>query len=141
MKIGQIVRNSIPAILEYCETQDRAEIARLQDPRYSKVTFDITIHSASPWRQLAKQNVSGTGHGSMLFEASPFASQVNGSTRRRAIACNCSINTSNSIKSKYPCYPTPLQKMKQKRVFPALREVASKATPSGMRKMPWSETY
>lgn len=48
MKIGQIVRNSIPAILVYCETQDRAEIARLQDPRYSKETFDINYPFCKP---------------------------------------------------------------------------------------------
>lgn len=48
MKVGQIVRNSIPAILEYCETQDRAEIAHLQDPRYSKQTFDINYPFCKP---------------------------------------------------------------------------------------------
>lgn len=48
MKIGQIVRNSIPAILEYCETQDRAEVARLQDPRYSKEAFDINYPFCKP---------------------------------------------------------------------------------------------
>ncbi|AJE46756.1 HNH endonuclease [Celeribacter indicus] len=41
MKIGQLVRRSIPAIFHYCETQDPAEFVRLQDPQFSKETFDI----------------------------------------------------------------------------------------------------
>lgn len=41
MKIGQIVQRSIPAIFKHCEESDPTEFARLQDPRYSKETFDI----------------------------------------------------------------------------------------------------
>ncbi|MDN5788755.1 HNH endonuclease [Pseudorhodobacter sp.] len=41
MKIGQIVQSSVPAIFKYCEETEPEEFARLQDPRYSKETFDI----------------------------------------------------------------------------------------------------
>lgn len=41
MKIGQIVQSSAPLIFKYCEENDPTEFARLQDPRYSKETFDI----------------------------------------------------------------------------------------------------
>lgn len=58
MKIGRLVRNSIPSIPGYCETRDLAEITRDQARLYST----STIHSASPWRQLAKESKSCTGH-------------------------------------------------------------------------------
>ena len=41
MQIGQVVKHYISAILDYCETQDTTEFARLQDRQYSKKTFDI----------------------------------------------------------------------------------------------------
>jgi len=41
MKIGQIVQSSVPAIFKYCEETKPEEFVRLQDPRYSKETFDI----------------------------------------------------------------------------------------------------
>ncbi|SDF82463.1 HNH endonuclease [Sulfitobacter delicatus] len=41
MKIGQIVQSCVPAIFKYCEDTEPEEFARLQDPRYSKETFDI----------------------------------------------------------------------------------------------------
>lgn len=51
MKIGQIVRNNVPAIFKYCEETEPEEFARLQDPRYSKETFDINYPFC---RQVAK---------------------------------------------------------------------------------------
>lgn len=41
MKIGQIVQSSVPEIFKYSEETEPEELARLQDPRYSKETFDI----------------------------------------------------------------------------------------------------
>ena len=41
MKVGQIVQSSVPAIFKYCEETEPDEFARLQDPRYSKETFNI----------------------------------------------------------------------------------------------------
>ena len=41
MKIGQIVKRHIQAMFDYCETHDPSEFLRLQDPRFSKETFDI----------------------------------------------------------------------------------------------------
>ncbi len=41
MKIADIVRAHIPSILQYCETVDRTEFARLQDARYCKDQLDI----------------------------------------------------------------------------------------------------
>lgn len=41
MKIGQIVQSSVPAIFRYCEKAEPEEFSRLQDPQYSKDTFDI----------------------------------------------------------------------------------------------------
>lgn len=35
MPIGKVVQRSIPAIFEYCETQDPTEFSRLQDARYT----------------------------------------------------------------------------------------------------------
>lgn len=51
MKIGQFVRQHVPAIFEYCETSDPAEFSRLQDPQFSKETFDINYPFC---RQVAK---------------------------------------------------------------------------------------
>ena len=55
MQIGKFVQRHVPAILEYCETQDPAEFVRLQDPRFSKDTFDINYPFCMP---VAK--ISGT---------------------------------------------------------------------------------
>lgn len=41
MKIGQFVKRCVPAILDYCEARDQSEFVRLQDPRFSKDTFNI----------------------------------------------------------------------------------------------------
>jgi hypothetical protein len=48
MKIGKFVRCNIPAIFEYCETEDRSEFVRLQDGNYSKETFDINYPFCRP---------------------------------------------------------------------------------------------
>lgn len=48
MPIGKVVQRSISAIFEYCETQDPAEFARLQDARYSKDTFDVNYPFCQP---------------------------------------------------------------------------------------------
>lgn len=48
MKIGQFFQQCIPAILKYCTESDPAEFARLQDPRYSKETFDINYPFCCP---------------------------------------------------------------------------------------------
>ncbi len=48
MKIGKLVQRNISAIFEYCETQNRAEFARLQDKYYSKETFDINYPFCRP---------------------------------------------------------------------------------------------
>lgn len=48
MKIGQFVNRHVPAIFEYCETVDRAEFARLQDPQFSKEAFDINYPFCKP---------------------------------------------------------------------------------------------
>ncbi|MDO5643218.1 MAG: HNH endonuclease [Paracoccus sp. (in: a-proteobacteria)] len=51
MKIGQIVQSSVPSIFKYCEETEPEEFARLQDPGYSKETFDINYPFC---RQVAK---------------------------------------------------------------------------------------
>lgn len=48
MPIGKVVQRSIPAIFEYCETQDPTEFSRLQDARYSKDTFDVNYPFCQP---------------------------------------------------------------------------------------------
>lgn len=48
MKIGQFVKRIVPAIFKYCETTNPSEFARLQDPRYSKQTFDINYPFCKP---------------------------------------------------------------------------------------------
>lgn len=48
MKIGQFVKRHVPAIFDYCETSDPSEFARLQDPQYSKETFDINFPFCKP---------------------------------------------------------------------------------------------
>jgi hypothetical protein len=48
MKIGKLVQRSIPAIFEYCETNEPTEFARLQDARYSKEAFDINYPFCKP---------------------------------------------------------------------------------------------
>lgn len=52
MKIGRIVKRHIPAILAYCETQDMAELPRLQDARFSKQVFDINYPFCTPAAQI-----------------------------------------------------------------------------------------
>ena len=54
MKIGKLVQNSILTIFEYCERQDPAEFVRLQDPRYSKETFDINFPFCQPVNKIAQ---------------------------------------------------------------------------------------
>lgn len=46
--IGKLIQHSIPAIFEYCETQDPTEFARLQDQQYSKETFNINYPFCQP---------------------------------------------------------------------------------------------
>lgn len=48
MKVGQLVKRNVPAIFQYCETSDPSEFARLQDPQYSKETFDINYPFCKP---------------------------------------------------------------------------------------------
>jgi len=54
MKIGQLVKSSIPAIFEYCEMRDPGEFVRLQDSRYSKETFDINYPFCRPVDQIGQ---------------------------------------------------------------------------------------
>ena len=54
MKIGRMVRRHIPAILEYCETYDRAEFARLQDADFSKETLDINYPFCMPVAKISE---------------------------------------------------------------------------------------
>lgn len=54
MKIGQFVKNSIPAIFKHCETHDPGEFVRLQDARYSKETFDINYPFCRPVDQIGQ---------------------------------------------------------------------------------------
>jgi len=48
MKIGRLVQRCIPAIFDYCETRDPDEFVRIQDPRFSKATFDINYPFCRP---------------------------------------------------------------------------------------------
>lgn len=48
MKIGQFVQRNVPAIFKFCEESDPSEFARLQDPQYSKETFDINYPFCKP---------------------------------------------------------------------------------------------
>lgn len=48
MKIGQFVTRNVPAIFQHCETDDPSEFTRLQDPQYSKETFDINYPFCKP---------------------------------------------------------------------------------------------
>jgi 5-methylcytosine-specific restriction endonuclease McrA len=41
MKIGQLVKQHIPQIIEYCLSKDIDEVKRLSDEQYSKETFDL----------------------------------------------------------------------------------------------------
>jgi hypothetical protein len=43
MKIGELVRNSLPIIRQYCENTDKNEINNLLDINYSKRTFGINF--------------------------------------------------------------------------------------------------
>ena len=53
MKIGKFVQNSIPGIFEHCEERDPTEFVRLQDPGYSKETFDINYPFCRPVAQIS----------------------------------------------------------------------------------------
>lgn len=55
MKIGQFVKRNVRAIFQYCETSDPSEFARLQDPQYSKETFDINYPFCKPVSKIAPQ--------------------------------------------------------------------------------------
>ncbi len=55
MKIGAFVRRHIPAVFHHCETQDQAEFARLQDPAYSKETFDINYPFCRPTARIGAE--------------------------------------------------------------------------------------
>lgn len=63
MPIGKLVQRSIPAILEYCETQDPAEFARLQDQQYSKETFNINYPDRveTRWSLTGRRGFGGFG--------------------------------------------------------------------------------
>lgn len=52
MKIGVIVRQYIPEVFSYCEKQDPSEFNRLQNPEYSKNTFDINYPFCKPTAQI-----------------------------------------------------------------------------------------
>ena len=54
MKIGKLVQNSISAIFDYCEKQDPDEFVRLQDPHYSKETFDVNYPFCRPVDQIGQ---------------------------------------------------------------------------------------
>ncbi len=53
MKIGKYVQNSIPGVFEYCEKKDPTEFVQLQDPQYSKDTFDINYPFCRPVAQIS----------------------------------------------------------------------------------------
>ncbi|WP_116600073.1 HNH endonuclease [Primorskyibacter marinus] len=55
MKIGQFVKRNISAIFQYCKTSDPSEFARLQDPQYSKETFDINYPFCKPVSKIAPE--------------------------------------------------------------------------------------
>lgn len=55
MKIGQFVKRNVPAIFQYCETSDPSEFARLQDPQYSKETFDINYPFCKPVSKISSE--------------------------------------------------------------------------------------
>lgn len=48
MKVGQFVRQHAHLIFDYCRTIDPTEFSRLQDPQYSKDTFDINYPFCRP---------------------------------------------------------------------------------------------
>lgn len=43
MKIGAFVKRFTGRFFNYCEKQDHGELARLQDPAYSKQVFDVNF--------------------------------------------------------------------------------------------------
>lgn len=55
MKIGQFVKRNVPVVFQYCETIDPSEFARLQDPQYSKETFDINYPFCKPVFQISSE--------------------------------------------------------------------------------------
>ena len=57
MQIGQIVKHHIQAIFDYCETHDASEFVRLQDPRFSKETFDINYPFCTPVAKISQADV------------------------------------------------------------------------------------
>ena len=57
MKIGQVVKRHIHKIFDYCNAQDATEFARLQDPQYSKKTFDINYPFCSAVAKISKADL------------------------------------------------------------------------------------
>ncbi len=55
MKIGQFVKRNVRAVFQYCETSDPSEFVRLQDPQYSKETFDINYPFCKPVSKISSE--------------------------------------------------------------------------------------
>lgn len=54
MKIGELVKNYIDKIFQYCETRDRDELFRLMDKSYSKEKFNINFPFCKEYNQIMK---------------------------------------------------------------------------------------
>ncbi|MEI4487204.1 hypothetical protein V8J36_13490 [Frigidibacter sp. MR17.14] len=48
MRTGRLVRRHLAAILDHCRRVDPGDLARLQEPRWSKLTFDVNFPVLAP---------------------------------------------------------------------------------------------